>query len=101
MSTRTVSVEATVIFDFTIDDAAVSDWDGAKILEVLEKRRDNTIPVYDKDATLEQLLGHLGLMLCVENRTMGSFDGWADFPPEAAKGSPYGTYWHIERVEVS
>lgn len=98
---RTVSVVATCSFDFEIDDDVASEWDGAKILEVLERRRDADPPLYTEDATIETLLGGLGLMLCVENRTMGNFDGWADFPESAASGSPYGVDWQVEYVDVS
>jgi hypothetical protein len=100
MSERTVSVEVSGSFDFTIDDEAVSEWDGAKILEVLEARGKGN-DVYTEDATMDLLLGHLGITLSVENRTMGTFDGWADFPSSAASGNPYGAYWHIESVHVS
>ena len=100
MSERTVSVEVSGSFDFTIDDEAVSEWDGAKILEVLDRRgRGND--VYTADATMDLLLGHLGIQLSVENRNMGNFDGWADFPSSAARGNPYGVSWHIESVDVS
>jgi hypothetical protein len=104
MAERTITVEFSGSLDFVIDDEAVSNWDGVKILEVLEKRgkgddsRDEL--VYNDSATTESLLGHLGLNLCVENRRMGSFDGWADFPEEAAKGNPYGVHWSIDDVTV-
>lgn len=101
MAKRTVSVEATVSFEYEIDDEAMSDWDGAKILEVLEKRRDVQPPVYTPEATQDGLLGHLGIALAVDGRTMGSFDGWADFASDAASGSPYGVHWTIDDVEVS
>lgn len=97
---RTVSVTATCSFDFEIDDEAVSDWDGAKILEVIDHRGVGN-RVYTADATLDSLLGHLGIMLAVENRTMGNFDGWADFPESSARGNPYGVHWDIEDVSVS
>jgi hypothetical protein len=100
VSERTVSVIATCSFDFKINDEAVSDWDGAKILEVLERRGKGN-DIYTEDATLESLLGWLGIMLCVENRTMGNFDGWADFPESAASGSRYAVDWDIESVTVS
>ena len=100
MSERTVSVTATCSFDFTIDDEAVSEWDGAKILDVIRQRGTGN-EIYTKDATLDTLLGHLGIMLSVEGRTMGSFDGWADFPEDAAKGSPYAVSWDIDWVNVS
>lgn len=103
---RTVSVEATCSFGYEIDDEAVSTWDGAKILEVLEKR--NGVDggnahgeLYTEDATMDMLLGHLGIVLCVDGRRMGNIDGWADFPESAASGSPYGVNWNIESVEVS
>jgi hypothetical protein len=98
---RKVSVEVTCLFEFEIDDEAVSDWDGAKILEVLEKRRGNDPAVYTEDATMQNLLGHLGIELCVNNRTMGNFDGWADFPADAATGSPYAVDWDIQSVFIS
>lgn len=97
---RTVSVTAEVDFEFEIDDQAVSDWDGAKILEVLDKRADNDPAVYERGAELKNLLGHLGIELCVENRPIDSVDGWADFPREAASGNPYGVRWSIEYVHV-
>jgi hypothetical protein len=99
VSKRTVSVTATCSLDFEIDDEAVSAWDGAKILEVLERRGTGN-DVYTQDATLDLLLGHLGIQLSVENRAMGAFDGWADFPREAAIGNPYGVHWDIENVTV-
>lgn len=95
---RTVSIQASVDFEFEIDDEAVSDWDGAKILEVLEKRG---AEVYVENATLEQILFELGIDLVVHNRTMGNFDGWADFKPEAASGSPYSLRWSLEGLQVS
>jgi hypothetical protein len=98
---RTVSVEATVSFDFEVDDEVVSDWDGATVLDVLDRRKNNEPAVYTEDATQETLLGHLGIVLCVEGRSMGNIDGWADFPSDAASGNPYGVHWTIESVEVS
>lgn len=98
MSWRKVSVQATASFEFEIDDERVSDWDGAKILEVLEKRGKGN-DIYTADATLENLLAHLGIALSIENRSM-NIDGWADFPPDSAKGNPYGVDWAIESVEV-
>ena len=100
MGERTVSVEVSGSFDFVIDDEAVSEWDGAKILDVLTQRgRGNNI--YSEDATMDTLLGYLGLALSVENRRMGNIDGWADFPESAARGNPYGVYWHIESVDIT
>lgn len=96
---RTVTVEAACHFDFEIDDEATSDWDGAKILEVLEKRGTGN-DVYTEDATLSGLLGHLGIQLSVENRRMGNIDGWADFLEEAASGNSYGVQWDIMGVWV-
>jgi hypothetical protein len=98
MSTRKVNVTATATFEFEIDDEAVSTWDGAKILEVIEKRKGQTPPVYTANATLHDILGGLGIALCVDGRTMGNFDGWADFPPETATGSPFSVDWDIEDV---
>jgi hypothetical protein len=88
-----------VSFDFTIDDEAKSDWDQATILTVLEKRGKGN-EIYTEQATLKDLLGFLGVQLCVDGRAMGSFDGWADFPESAASGSPYGVYWDIEDIQV-
>lgn len=96
---RTVSVTASCTFDFEIDDAVPSEWDGATILTVLEKRgKDGDI--YTENATLRDLLGDLGIQLCVDGRSMGNFDGWADFPPNAAYGNPYGVTWQIENVAI-
>lgn len=102
MARRTVSVEASCSFEFEIDDAAVSEHDGVKILEVLQVRgqgKDNAY--YTEQATMDGLLGHLGIELSVENRRMSSIDGWADFSDEAASGHPYGVQWSIESVDVS
>lgn len=96
---RTVSVEATASFDFEIDDEIPSDWDGATILKVLEKRGKGN-EIYTDDATLTDLLGWLGIQLCVDGRTMGNFDGWSDFSLEAASGSPYAVNWQIDGVRV-
>lgn len=100
MAKRTISVTAEADFTFEIDDEAVSDWDGAKILEVLDKRADNDPPIYARGAELKELLGDLGIQLCVDNRYIDSIDGWADFPRAAASGNPYGVHWHIEQVKV-
>lgn len=99
MAQRTISVEFSGNLEFTIDDEAVSDWDGAKILEVLEKRGKGN-DVYTEQATMQSLLGHLGWTLSVESRSMGSFDGWADFPEDSAKGNSYGVYTSIEDVTI-
>lgn len=99
MSKRTVSVEATVSFDFTVDDEIKSEWDGATVLTVLDKRG-KVNDVYTDQATLRDLLGFLGIQLCVDGRPMGSFDGWADFPESAASGSPFAVYWALESVQV-
>lgn len=103
MSARTITVEASCSFEFEIDDEAVSEHDGAKILEVLEKRRlpDGTPDpdFYTPRATLDNLLGHLGIALAVEGRSM-NIDGWADFPRDAATGSQFSVHWDIERVQV-
>lgn len=97
---RTVEVTATCSLSFVIDDEAISEWDNARILEVLERRANARPPVYTEGATLDDLLCHLGVMLSVENRRMGSFDGWADFPESAAQGNPYGVDWAVESVHV-
>lgn len=101
-SPRTFEVEFSGTCNVTIDEDAVSEWDGAKILEVLEKRgrgKDSTGDVvYTDEATLAMLVGHLGLQLSVENRRMGNIDGWADFPEDAAKGDSYSVDWRIESV---
>lgn len=89
---RTISVTATASFDFEIDDEVVSDWDGATILTVLEKRGKGN-DIYTEDATLESLLAFLGISLCIDGRSMGNFDGWADFPPDAAHGSSFAVTW--------
>lgn len=100
MAKRTIDVTVEADFTFEIDDEAVSDWDGAKLLEVLDKRADNDPPVYERGTELKELLGHLGIQLCVENRNIDMIDGWADFPREAASGSPYGVRWSIEYLRV-
>jgi hypothetical protein len=97
---RTVTVTATANFEFEIDDEVQSEWDGAKILEVLEKRGKGNA-IYTERATLDELLGGLGVELCVNGRRMGNFDGWADFPESAASGSPFSVDWDIESVQVS
>jgi len=97
---KRVRVTAEVDFQFEIDEEAVSEWDGAKILEVLDKRADNDPPVYERGAELKTLLGHLGLQLVVENRYIDMIDGWADFPRGAASGNPYAASWSIEHVSV-
>lgn len=99
MAIRSVSVEARATFEFQIDDEATSDWDGATILTVLEQRGKGN-DVYTEEATLGSLLGHLGVQLCVEGRTMGNFDGWADFPADSATGNPFSVDWTIEDVQV-
>lgn len=101
MAERTVSVTASCDFVFTIDDEAVSEWDGATILTVLASETRKAEGIYTPDATLDNLLGHLGIQLSVENRRMGNFDGWADFPESAGSGNPYSTTWRIEDVSVS
>jgi hypothetical protein len=106
MSMRKVSVTATATFEFEIDDQARSAWDGSKILDVLRNRTTAEFlaandPCYTEDATMDTLLGHLGIMLAIENRPMGAFDGWGDFNRDDAKGSPYSVDWTIENVEVS
>lgn len=98
---RTVTVEASVTLEFEVDDEVVSEWDGATVLNALEKRRDNVPPVYREDATQEQVLGGLGVWLCQEWRGISSIDGWADFPDGAASGNPNGIHWTFEWVEVS
>lgn len=98
---RTVSVDALCSFTFEIDDEAVSEWDGAKILDVLEHRKDADPPLYTPDASMHSLLADLGRQLTIENRHIDHIDGWADFPREAADGHPYGVHWDIERVTVS
>jgi hypothetical protein len=32
---------------------------------------------------------------------MGNFDGWADFPAEAATGNPYSVDWQIDDVSIT
>lgn len=98
MSKRKIHVQASASFEFEIDDEAVSDWDGAKILEVIEKRGVGN-DIYTADATLDTLLGHLGIALAIEGRSM-SIDGWADFPSDAASGSHFSVDWTIDDVEV-
>jgi hypothetical protein len=98
---RTVNVEARVSIAYQIDDEAVSDWDGAKILEVFEKRKDNDPPVYgvyNEETAQDDLLGYLGIEIGVNNRRMGNIDGWADFPESAATFG--GVHWNIDSVEV-
>lgn len=97
---HTVSVTATASFEFTIDDEIQSDWDGATIPTVLAVRGKGN-DIYTEDATLESLLGHLGIQLSVENRRMGNFDGWADFPEEAASGNPYSVDWQIDHLHIT
>lgn len=97
---RTVTVEASCSFEFVIDDEAESDWDGAKVLDVLEKRRDAVPALYTPEATMDNLLGFLGIEVSVENRRPTNVDGWADFPDGAIEGRPYSPHWTIESVDV-
>lgn len=84
----TLSVEVTV----EIDDEAESEfYEGETILTA------HTNPErFVEGSTQKTVIGSLAQALGMDNRRMGSVDGWADFPEDSA--SAYETHVAVESV---
>jgi hypothetical protein len=69
---RTVEVEVSGLIRMEIDDEAISDWDGRKLLEIHERSDLSEWPQRQVLAAMAYSIG-----------VLGSHDGYADFPDDA------------------